>query len=100
MRARRSTRTAEIAGVLNSSAMRRGVPATSRNDEASKRATNRTAFVLNASPPGAQCVPCSLVLCALDVRPVLGHDHDPRPRADMRGHGGAHAVGENSRLIR
>jgi hypothetical protein len=51
--ARHSTRTAETAGVLNSPAATAAVPARSKRKDASQRVTNRTAFVPNASPPGA-----------------------------------------------
>ena len=41
----------------------------------------------NASPPGAAlCVASRLILCALDVGAVFGHDHDPRvPRPTCGG---------------
>src|ERR1700722_12258005 len=89
-----------MAGVLNSSAARWAVPAMSKMKDASRDATNPTALVPNASPPAPKraCV-ASLILCALDVRPVLGHHNDSRTRADVWRHGSAHTVGQDSRLV-
>ena len=41
-----------------------------------------------------------LILCALDVRAIFGHHHDPRTRGDVRRHLGADAVRQHSRLVR
>ena len=41
----------------------------------------------------------SLVLGALDVGAVFGHDDDSRARADVRRHGGAHAIRKHGRLV-
>ena len=54
-----------------------GAPARSKTKDASQRVTNRTAFA-NASPPGASPFRARLILGALDVGSVFGHDHDPR----------------------
>ena len=51
--ARHSTRMAEIEGVLNASAEAPIAVTGSKQKAASQRVSKRTAFVLNASPPGA-----------------------------------------------
>src|SRR4051794_13633963 len=40
-----------------------------------------------------------LVFCALDVRAVLGHHHNSCPGPDVWGDRGAHAIGQDGRLV-
>src|ERR1700761_8365903 len=99
-----------MAGVLNSSAWSPPVPAASptvnarggdRNrSEVRRKKGRRISFVLSRPRfmPGDAWSLMS-VFGAFDVRAVFGHHHNPGTGADMRRHGGAHAVGQHRGLI-
>ena len=50
-------------------------------------------------PASFHCRGLSLILCAFDVRPVFRHYHDACPCGHMWRNRGAHAVGEDRRLV-